>query len=252
MFRFFKKIFIRLLARVVNVSNHTKCVSLSNQKFKIQPTLINLHPNEYTQVLHHFSFVVNLDRCVGKCNILNALSNKVCVPNKTEDLNLSVLIMITGIKKPETLTAKHISCERRCKFDARKYNSIQKWNNDKCWCECKKRHICVKDYIWNPATCNCEIAKYLANIIDDLGITCDEIRDAQKTKMKQQILMKKNAICKAKNLYVLLAFFLISIAFLIAVSFYCYLIKYQVKQKRLLPFHITNDKLINDKLTNAL
>ena len=49
-----------------------------------------------------------------------------------------------------------------------------------------------------------------------------------------------------------LPFFLISIAFLIAVSFYCYLIKYQVKQKHLLPFHITNDKLINDKLTNAL
>ena len=102
MFRFFKKIFIRLLARVVNVSNHTKCVSLSNQKFKIQPTLINLHPNEYTQVLHHISFVVNLERCVGKCNILNDLSNKACVPNKTEDLNLSVLNMITGIKKPET------------------------------------------------------------------------------------------------------------------------------------------------------
>ena len=34
--------------------------------------------------------------------------------------------MITGIKKPETLTTKHISCERRCKFDARKDNSNQK------------------------------------------------------------------------------------------------------------------------------
>ena len=196
--------------------------------------------------------MVNLDRSVGKCKIFIDLSNKVYVPNKREDLNLSVLNMITGIKKMKTLTTKHISCERRCKFDARKYDSNQKWNNGKCWCECKKRHICVKDYIWNPATCNCEIAKYLANIIDGLGITCDEIRDTQKTKMKQQILMKKNAICKAKNLYVLLAFFLISIAFLIAVSFYCYLIKYQVKQKHLLPFHITNDKLINDKLTNAL
>ena len=31
-------------------------------------------------------FVVNLDRCVGSCDILNDLSNKVCVPNKTEDL----------------------------------------------------------------------------------------------------------------------------------------------------------------------
>ena len=33
---------------------------------------------------------------VGSCNILNDLS-KVCVPNKTEDLNLSVFNMIIGI-----------------------------------------------------------------------------------------------------------------------------------------------------------
>ena len=38
--------FIVLLARIVNASNHIKCVSLSNQKCEIQPTLINLHPNE--------------------------------------------------------------------------------------------------------------------------------------------------------------------------------------------------------------
>ena len=32
-----------------------------------------------------------------------------------------------------------------------------------------------KDYIWNPATCNSENGKYLASIIDDSVITCDEI-----------------------------------------------------------------------------
>ena len=36
------------------------------------------------------------------------MSNKICVPNKTEDLNLSVLNMITGINESKTL-AKHIS-----------------------------------------------------------------------------------------------------------------------------------------------
>ena len=41
--------FIVLLASIVNPSNHTKCVSLSNQKCKIQPTLINLHLNEYNE-----------------------------------------------------------------------------------------------------------------------------------------------------------------------------------------------------------
>ena len=84
-----------------------KCVSLSNQKCKIQPTLINLHPNEYTQGLRYYPFVVNLDRCVNRDrgNTLNELSNKVCVPNKTEDLNLSVFNMITEINESKTLTS---------------------------------------------------------------------------------------------------------------------------------------------------
>ena len=46
-----------------------------------------------------------------------------------------------------------------------------------------------------------------------------------------------------QSLYVLLAFLLITIALLIAVSNYCYLIKYRVAQKHLLPFHITNNEL---------
>ena len=64
--------------------------ALSNQKCKIQPTLINLHPNEYNQELHYYSFAAKLDRCVGSCNTLNDLSNRVCAPNKTEDLNRDV------------------------------------------------------------------------------------------------------------------------------------------------------------------
>ena len=37
-----------LLISIVNASNHTKCVSLNNQKCEIQPTIINLHPHEYS------------------------------------------------------------------------------------------------------------------------------------------------------------------------------------------------------------
>ena len=53
--------FIILLASIVNTSNHTKCMSLSNQKCEIQPTLINLHPNEYSQELYYYPFAVKLD-----------------------------------------------------------------------------------------------------------------------------------------------------------------------------------------------
>ena len=59
--------------------------------------LLNLHPNEYSEELHCYPFAVKLDTCVGSCNTLNDICNKVYVPNKTEDLYLSVFNMITGI-----------------------------------------------------------------------------------------------------------------------------------------------------------
>ena len=122
-------------------------MSLSNQKYMTQPTLINLNPNEYSQEFHYCLFTVKLDRCVGSCYTLNELSNKVCILNKTEDLNLSVFNMITGINESQILT-KAISCKRKRRFDGRKCNSDQ--------CECKNRHICEKDYIWNLSTCRCK------------------------------------------------------------------------------------------------
>ena len=68
-----------------------------NQKCIIQPDLINLHPNEYCQEFFYHLFTINLDRCVGSCNTLNDLSYKVCVVNKTKDLNLSNFTWITEI-----------------------------------------------------------------------------------------------------------------------------------------------------------
>ena len=76
---------------MVSVFNNKKCVSLSNRKCMTEPTFINLHP-----------FAINLGRCVGSCNTLNDLPNKVCVPSKTEDLNLWVFNMITGINELKT------------------------------------------------------------------------------------------------------------------------------------------------------
>ena len=84
-------------------------MSLTNQKCKVQPTVINLHPNEYSQKLHYCSFAVKWDKCVGSCNTLNDLSNKVCVPSKTEDLDIHVYNMITAKNESKILT-KDISC----------------------------------------------------------------------------------------------------------------------------------------------
>ena len=68
----------------------------------------------------------------------------------------------------------------------------------------QKHHICKKCYIWNPATYSCKSGKYLARIIDDSVITCDEIIDAkaklydEETKIVPTNLNKKIQLVKCK------------------------------------------------------
>ena len=59
MFGLIKKMFMGLLVSIINAFNHSKCKSLSNQKCMTQPTLINLHPNEYSQEFYYYPFRLN-------------------------------------------------------------------------------------------------------------------------------------------------------------------------------------------------
>ena len=84
--------------------------------------------------------------------------------------------------------------------------------------------MCENNYVWNPATCNCENGKYLASIVDDSVIIN---------------FNKKNMTSVAQNFYILLFFLLITIALLITVSICCNLIKYRAKD--LSPIHGMKD-----------
>ena len=113
------------------------------------------------------------------------ISNKLCVPNKAEDLNLYIFNMITEINESKTLI-KHIPCECKCKFGGRKCNAAQITSGIKIIVGMSvnivENIICSKkDYIWNPATCSCKNGKYLASIIDNLLIMWDEITNTRKT-----------------------------------------------------------------------
>ena len=76
-----------LLSTIFNRSNHTKYVSLNNQKCMTQPALINLHTNEYSQDFRCYAFAVKLDRYFGSCNNLNNSSTYSSNPshNKRKD-----------------------------------------------------------------------------------------------------------------------------------------------------------------------
>ena len=100
-------------------------------------TLIDFNPDENSQGLRYYPFMVNLDRCHENCKIPD-LSGRTCVPNKTEDVNLSVFNLITRINESKTLSY-HIY------------------------------YIIYKIYIWKPSTCICE------SIIRNSVITCYKI-----------------------------------------------------------------------------
>ena len=77
--------------------------------------------------LKYYPIMISLDKCSKSCKVL---SPKICVPKETKDMNVNEFNMITKKIEAKTMT-KHISCD--CKCDC---NSIQKWNNKTCQCEC--------------------------------------------------------------------------------------------------------------------
>ena len=94
-----------------------------------------------------------------------------------------------------------------------------------------------KIYIWNPDTYSCGNGKYLASIMVDPAITCDEIIKSynEETKTILTNFNEKKATCKRQFFY-FTCIFINYYNIIDSFSVYCYLIKYQAKQKHLLSF----------------
>ena len=70
--------------------------------------------------------------------------------------------------------------------------------------------------------------------MDDSAVTCDEVIEPYDKEIKTiSTNFDKKKTCKTQSFYIALAFLLITITLLTAVSIYCYLIKYWAKQKHL-------------------
>ena len=85
----------------------------------------------------------------------------MCVPDVTRNLNVKVFDQMS--RTNETRHIKwHETCKRKCRLRASVWNNKQRWNDDKCRCECKElidKGVCDKGYIWNPSNCECECDK---------------------------------------------------------------------------------------------
>ena len=137
-FRLIKQVFVALMTFPGSLA--TKCMPLNNEPCFISPTLTDLNLVE----LNYYPFMISLDKCNGICNVADDSSTKICVPSKTKDVNNEVFNMTIIINEAKAFV-NHISCDCKRKFNSTTFNSSQKWNNDKCQCECERYPTCIKD-----------------------------------------------------------------------------------------------------------
>ena len=147
MFRFIKKCFFigsLFLSKLVSKTS-LSCISMSNQACKARPEIININSNN--PVFYPFS--IKTSKCSGNCNNINDPYAKICVPDVVKDLNVKVFNLM--LRTNETKNIKwHETCKCDCRLDAVACNNKQRWNKNKCRCECKKlinKGACYKDFI---------------------------------------------------------------------------------------------------------
>ena len=158
-FGFVKKVFFIGLTILSDFTNaiSLSCISMKNQECKTRPQVINVNSNN--PIFYPFS--IKISKCSGNCNNINDPYARICVPDIIKKLNVKIFNLMS-----RTNEIKFIEWHERCKCQCRLYaifcNNKQRWNNDKCQCECKElidKGVCDKVFIWNPSNCECECDK---------------------------------------------------------------------------------------------
>ena len=103
---YIKEAFIVLLS--FSGSLATKFISFINEPFLARPTLLDLNPDELSQGPCRYAIMISLGKRGESCNNLDDLSSRTCVSNKTEEINLNVFNIITGLNESKTKTFRNI------------------------------------------------------------------------------------------------------------------------------------------------
>ena len=200
MFKFIKKIFISKMMYFGSLSNvdPLKCISMNNQECKVRPEIVNVNSNEPL----FYPFSIKTSKCRGGCNDVNYPHANICVLDIVKNLNVKVFNLLS--RTNETRHIKwHETYKCESKYGENRCNNNQRWNKDKCRCECKElidKGVCDKGFIWNSISCKCEcnrscnIREFLdcenckcrKKLIDKLFEECTENIDKIETASKNE------------------------------------------------------------------
>ena len=108
-----------------------------------------------------FPFSIKTSKCSGSCININYPYAIFCVPDVVKRLNVKVFNLMSRTNEMRHLEW-HKTCKWECKFGENVCNDKQRWNKNKCGCECKElidKGMCDKRSIWIPSNCECECDK---------------------------------------------------------------------------------------------
>ena len=167
--------------------NSLECILI--KECKARTKIIDVNNNE--PVFNPFSI-----KCGGSCNGINDPYAKLCVPGVVKNINVKVFNLMSRISERRHIIW-HETCKCICRLNASVCNNRQRWEEDKCRCECKElidKGICGKGFICNPSNCECEydkscdIGEYVDykncrcrnSVVDKLVKECSKIVDENK------------------------------------------------------------------------
>ena len=125
-------------------------IDFNKRKFvKVRPQIVNVNGDDPV----FFPFSIKTSKCSGSCNNINNPCAKLCVPDVVKNLNVKVFNLVSGTNETRRIEW-HETCKCKCRFNSSVCNNKQRWNDDKCRCECKElidKGVCDKGFIWNPS-----------------------------------------------------------------------------------------------------
>ena len=189
MFSIVKKVILWGIFHILIISTpltRSYCLLLKNQECKVRKVIAD---NDYMT----FPYKIGFDWCIGSCNYRNNPYFKVCLPDSVKNITVKSLDLIS-----REFVFKNISfyqsCKCGCLLDEKVCNNLQKFNKNKCICECLKIKKCNIGYSWNVNNCRCEMKK-LARLINFEG--CDVEPDEIECKASLKIFL--NHFLKIKH-----------------------------------------------------
>ena len=118
---------------------------MNKQECRTRPQVINVNGDDPV----FFPFSNGRSNFSGICNNIKYPYANICVSDVVKNLNVKVCDL-TSITNETKFIRWHETCKCGCKFGENVCNNKQRWNKNKCRCECKElidKGVCDKGFI---------------------------------------------------------------------------------------------------------